>query len=74
MSALTTDQWTIIAIIFFAGLLLGFVLRSGSAKWRRKYEIEHAAHLTLRREYDAHLARHNEPRPVERDTLKAGSF
>jgi hypothetical protein len=74
MSALTADQWTIIAIIFVAGLLLGFLLRSGGAKWRRKYEIEHAAHVTLRREYDAHLARHNEARSIERDTLRAGSF
>jgi uncharacterized membrane-anchored protein YhcB (DUF1043 family) len=74
MSTLTTDQWTIIAIIFVAGLLLGFVLRSGGSKWRRKYELEHTAHATLRREYDAHLARHNEARPVERETLRAGSF
>ena len=74
MSALTTDQWTIIAISFVAGLLLGFFLKPGGAKWRRKYELEHVEHTTLRREYAAHLARHNEAKPVERDTLRAGSF
>ncbi len=74
MSTLTSDQWIIIAIIFIAGLILGLILRSGGAKWRRKYDIEHAEHQTLRREYEAHLKRHKEAIPVERDTLRAGSF
>lgn len=74
MSTLTSDQWIIIAIIFVAGVILGLILRSGGAKWRRKYDIERAEHQMLRREYDAHLKRHKEASPVERDTLRAGSF
>jgi hypothetical protein len=71
---LTTEQWVVLAVIFAAGLFIGLMLRSGGAKWRRLYEAEHDAHLALRRDYDAHLARHNESRPIERDTLRTGSF
>ncbi len=75
MSNITADPWVVFAIIFAIGFVFGFILRPGGAKWRRKYEIERAAHGTLRREYDAHLARHAEPaRPIEHDTLKSGSF
>jgi hypothetical protein len=71
---LSTDQWVFIAIIFAAGLMIGLLLRSGGAKWRAKYQAERDAHLRLRRDYDAHLARHKEALPVERDRLRSGSF
>jgi hypothetical protein len=74
MDTLTTQQWVILGVIFGAGFILGLILRSGGAKWRHKYDAEREAHLTLRRDYDAHLARHNEALPIERDTLRTGSF
>ena len=74
MGALTTEQWIVLAVIFGAGLILGLVLRSGGAKWKRLYENEHTAHVALRRDYDTHLARHREATPVEHDTLRSGSF
>ncbi len=74
MASLTNDQWIIIAIIFAVGMLMGLTLRSGGAKWRTKYEAERDAHAQLRKDYDAHLARHKEALPVERDRLRSGSF
>ena len=74
MATLTNDQWIIIAIIFAVGLLMGLTLRSGGAKWRTKYEAEKTAHAALRRDYDAHLARHKDALPGEQDRLRSGSF
>ncbi len=74
MASLTNDQWIIIAIIFGAGLIIGFMMRSGGAKWRTKYEAEHSAHKALRHDYDAHLARNPDGVPRDRDRLRSGSF
>jgi len=74
MDALTTEQWIVLAVIFAAGLIFGLLLRSGGGKWKRLYEAEHDQHVALRRDYDAHVARHRDARPVERDTLRSGSF
>ena len=74
MEAITTGSWIVLGVIFAAGLILGLILRSGGGKWRRKYENEHNAHVALRRDYDAHLARNTDTRPVAHDTLRSGSF
>jgi hypothetical protein len=75
MSYLTNEQWIVLAVIFGAGLILGLLLRSGGSKWRRLYNAEHDAHVALRRDYDKHLANHNNVRAVDdRDTLRSGSF
>ena len=74
MDALTTENWIVLAVIFVAGLILGLILRSGGAKWKRLYHNEHDAHVALRRDYDKHMARHAETRTVETDTLRTGSF
>ena len=74
MASLTNDQWIIIAIIFGVGLLMGLTLRSGGAKWRTKYHAERDAHAQLRKDYDAHVARHKEALPGERDPLRTGGF
>ena len=74
MEAITTENWIVLGVIFAAGLILGLILRSGGSKWRRMYDNEHSAHLALRRDYDAHIARHADTRPVEHDTLRSGSF
>ena len=74
MTILTAEQSIVIAVIFAAGLVLGLLLRSGGAKWRRKYEVERAQHEILRREHDAYIKRHNDIQPIEHDTLRAGSF
>jgi hypothetical protein len=53
MPAFTTNQWAVVALVLVAGWLLGLMSRSGSGKWRRAYDDEHANHLALRRDYDA---------------------
>ncbi len=53
----TTNQWAIVALVLVAGWLLGLMSRSGGGRWRRDYEAERAAHLSLRREYDDYRAR-----------------
>ena len=74
MNALTTENWIVLAVIFVAGLILGLILRSGGAKWKRLYHNEHDAHVALRRDYDKHMARFTDTRPAETDTLRSGSF
>jgi predicted flap endonuclease-1-like 5' DNA nuclease len=48
----TTNQWAIVVLVLVLGWLLGLLSRSGSGRWRRAYEEEHAA----RQSADAHLA------------------
>lgn len=74
MDALTTEQWAVLAVIFAAGLILGLLLRSGGSKWKRLYQAEHDQHVALRRDYDAHVARHRDATVAEHDTLRSGSF
>lgn len=58
MPAFTTNQWAIVALVLVAGWLIGLMSRGGGGRWRRAYEEERAAHLALRRDYEAHLQQH----------------
>ena len=69
-----TQQLIVTLCVFVAGFAIGLILRSGGTNWKRMYRDEHAAHVALRRDYDAHLARHVETRTGDHDTLRAGSF
>ena len=79
--AFTTNQWAIVALVFVAGWLLGLMSRSSGKRWRRDYEREREAHLALRRDYDAHLARYpvvatttTAATPIEAETARTGAF
>lgn len=66
MMAFTTNQWAVVALLFVAGWLLGLMSRSsGGGRWRRDYEREHEAHLALRRDYDALIARRDQPAAID---------
>jgi hypothetical protein len=72
---LTTQQLIVLGIIFGVGLLIGFLLKPGGAKWRRRYNEEHAALLRLRDEYERAVANAvPSATTVERQTLATGSF
>ena len=40
MTAFTSDQWLIVALIFLLGLVLGAAMMAGG-KWKRRYRDEH---------------------------------
>lgn len=56
MTAFTTNQWAILALVLLLGWLLGLASRSGGRKWRRDYERERAEHLAYRKEQEARVA------------------
>ncbi len=56
MEMFTLNQWAVVALVFVAGWLVGLMSRSGSKKWRLRYEAERDAHLAARRDYEARLA------------------
>jgi hypothetical protein len=75
MSDLTTQQLIIIGLIFGVGLLIGFMLKPGGAKWRKLYDDERVARTRLREDYDRMLANQGTTAaPAERQTLRSGSF
>ena len=73
--AFTTNQWALVALVFVAGWLLGLMSRSNGGRWRREYEREREAHLALRRDHDAHIARYPVVEtPVTHETVRTGAF
>ncbi|MGE0178617.1 MAG: hypothetical protein AB7O91_02200 [Sphingomonas sp.] len=58
MTAFTTDQWMIVALVFVLGVVLGMALLA-SPKWKRRYQEEverreaaEAEAARLRRQHD----------------------
>lgn len=70
MMNFTTDQWTIVALVFVLGLLCGgFLFSGGGRKWKTRYNAE----VDRRRELETtHAAREKEWR--EQDTLRAAAL
>jgi hypothetical protein len=59
MPKLTTEEWIVLAVILIAGWLIGLMTARGSGgkRWKEQFEAERDAHLRLRRDYDALVAR-----------------
>ena len=73
MTAFTSDQWVIIALIFILGLLIGaFLTAGGRRKWKARYREESTRREALEREHRDHVkqmeAREKEWR--DRDTAR----
>ena len=63
MTAFTSDQWIIIALIFVLGLLVGgFLFSGGGRKWKQRYNAEVDRRAELER---THAAREKEWREQE---------
>ena len=58
--AFTTNQWAILALVLILGWLIGLLSRSGSAKWRRRYERERADRIAIEASHDARYRAANE--------------
>jgi C4-dicarboxylate-specific signal transduction histidine kinase len=77
MIAFTSDQWVILALVFFLGLLVGAFLFTGSGrKWKHRYRAEEqrreeleARHMTREDEW---AAREKEWR--EQDSLRGAAI
>ena len=41
MTAFTSDQWLVVALVFLLGLIVGMALMAGG-KWKRRYRDENA--------------------------------
>ena len=50
MTAFSSDQWVMLALMFALGLFLGMFLMAGG-KWKRRYREEVVRRETLEREY-----------------------
>jgi type VI protein secretion system component VasK len=56
MTAFTSDQWVIIALIFILGLLIGaFLTAGGRRKWKTRYREESTRREALEREHRDHV-------------------
>jgi len=53
------NQYIALAIVLFAGWLLGLASSSGGRKWRERYAAERDAHASLRRDADTARTTHN---------------
>lgn len=77
MENFTGNGWMILGLVLVVGWLLGLLSRSGGTKWKKAYDNEHSAHVTLRKEYDAHLKEHAAVVPVgtaDPRPLRTGAF
>ena len=59
MPPFTLEQWAIIFLVLLLGWLIGFVSRSGGAKWRRAYDAERDARAQEQNEHAEALAAAN---------------
>jgi hypothetical protein len=56
MTAFTSDQWVIIALIFILGLLIGaFLTAGGRRKWKARYREESVKREAIEREHRDHV-------------------
>jgi hypothetical protein len=56
MTAFTSDQWVIIALIFILGLLIGaFLTAGGRRKWKARYREESTKREAIEREHRDHV-------------------
>lgn len=70
MMQFTTDQWTIVLLVFLLGILIGgFIFSGGGRKWKHRYNSEVDRRTELER---AHAAQEKEWR--ERDSLRAAAL
>ena len=77
METFTSNGWFILGLTLVIGWLLGLLSRSGGGKWKAAYNREHAAHIALRKEFDAHLKQHAAVVPVgtaDPVPLRTGAF
>lgn len=56
----STNEWVILALVLILGWLLGLLSRSGSGRWKRAYEEEHAQRLADQVHYEARVKAANE--------------
>ncbi|WP_380872188.1 hypothetical protein ACFB49_31360 [Sphingomonas sp. DBB INV C78] len=69
MMGFSTNQWVVLVLVLLLGWLLGLASRSGSGKWGRAYEQEHAERLALAEAQDARVAAAN-ARITERERVR----
>ena len=57
MTTFTNDQWVILALVFFLGLLIGvFLTAGGRRKWKTRYRDEVTRREALEKEHRDHRA------------------
>lgn len=77
MIAFTSDQWIILALVFFLGLLIGAFLFAGSGrKWKHRYRSEVDRRETIEREHAEHHRQFEEREKEwrEQDSLRAAAI
>jgi hypothetical protein len=77
MIAFTSDQWIILALVFFLGLLIGAFLFAGSGrKWKHRYRSEVDRRETIEREHAEHHRQFEEREKEwrQQDSLRAAAI
>ena len=70
MTAFSSDQWVMLALMFALGLFLGMFLMAGG-KWKRRYRDEVRRREELEREHERHLREHREAESLRHAADKA---
>ena len=77
MIAFTSDQWVILALVFFLGLLIGAFLFAGSGrKWKQRYRSESERREAIEREHAEHRSQWEtrEKEWREQDSLRGAAI